>query len=321
MDPPGSSVRPGGPAPRPCARPTGPLRAGRRGSARRSPRTRRTSPRRRRRSARSIALSSFSSRSIIERSRSTSNSSEPLSAVCWSTFDSSPSPRSERSEASSCSIRWRSSGAEARRARSGSTGLRYFSRCRDCRVAAAGRSGGCRRGGSRRFLRRVDPHRRRERCSVASGGARRPSSRAHRLGAPTSGTSKVSSPVRPSVSTRLAGARTGAAGRPCRPGSTAVDALVALGDHGPDAEQRRPLRRPVARRAGAVLLAGEDDQRHALVAGSASAASKIDISSPSGRWRVDAALGARARAGCAAGRWRTCRAPSPRGCRGASRRS
>jgi hypothetical protein len=44
----------------------------------------------------------------------------------------------------------------------------------------------------------------------------------------------------------------------------AVDALERLRDHGLDAEQVRPLRRPVARRAGAVLLAGEHDRRHAL---------------------------------------------------------
>ena len=37
----------------------------------------------------------------------------------------------------------------------------------------------------------------------------------------------------------------------------AVDALVALGDHGADAEQRGAFRGPVARRAGAVFLAGE----------------------------------------------------------------
>ena len=44
----------------------------------------------------------------------------------------------------------------------------------------------------------------------------------------------------------------------------AVDALEGLGDHGPDAEQLGPLRRPVARRAGAVFAPGEDDERHAL---------------------------------------------------------
>ena len=44
----------------------------------------------------------------------------------------------------------------------------------------------------------------------------------------------------------------------------AVDPLVALGDDRPDPEQRRALGRPVARRARAVLAAGEDDERHAL---------------------------------------------------------
>ena len=43
----------------------------------------------------------------------------------------------------------------------------------------------------------------------------------------------------------------------------AVDPLVGLGDDGLDAEQRGALGRPVARRAGAVLLAGQDDQRDA----------------------------------------------------------
>ena len=44
----------------------------------------------------------------------------------------------------------------------------------------------------------------------------------------------------------------------------AVDALVALGDDGADAQELRPLGRPVARRARAVLLARQDDQRDAL---------------------------------------------------------
>ena len=42
-----------------------------------------------------------------------------------------------------------------------------------------------------------------------------------------------------------------------------MDALVGLGDDGLDAEQRGALGRPVARRAGAVLLARQDDQRGA----------------------------------------------------------
>ena len=52
-----------------------------------------------------------------------------------------------------------------------------------------------------------------------------------------------------------------------------VDPLERLGDHGADAEQQRALGRPVARRAGAVLLAGDDDERHALLRGSGTAMS------------------------------------------------
>ena len=43
----------------------------------------------------------------------------------------------------------------------------------------------------------------------------------------------------------------------------AVDALEALGDDGLHAEQGRALGRPVAARAGAVLLAAEDHERGA----------------------------------------------------------
>ena len=45
----------------------------------------------------------------------------------------------------------------------------------------------------------------------------------------------------------------------------AMDALEALRDHGADAEQTRALRRPVARGAGAVFLAGEHHERHLLL--------------------------------------------------------
>ena len=45
----------------------------------------------------------------------------------------------------------------------------------------------------------------------------------------------------------------------------AVDALEALRDHGAHAEQPRALGGPVARGAGAIFLAGEDDERHAFV--------------------------------------------------------
>jgi hypothetical protein len=49
----------------------------------------------------------------------------------------------------------------------------------------------------------------------------------------------------------------------------AVDPFVAARDHRPHAEQARSLGRPVARRAGAVLLAGDDDgRRPALDVGS-----------------------------------------------------
>src|SRR5690606_31055695 len=44
----------------------------------------------------------------------------------------------------------------------------------------------------------------------------------------------------------------------------AVDALEALGDDRLDAKQRRALGRPVARATGAVLVAGQDDQRRAV---------------------------------------------------------
>src|SRR5690606_41839613 len=45
----------------------------------------------------------------------------------------------------------------------------------------------------------------------------------------------------------------------------AVGALVALGNDGPRTEEPRPLGRPVAARARAVLLAGDDDERNALL--------------------------------------------------------
>src|SRR5918992_3112557 len=46
----------------------------------------------------------------------------------------------------------------------------------------------------------------------------------------------------------------------------AVDPLEALGDDRADAEESWSLRRPVPRRTAAVLLAGEHDERNALVA-------------------------------------------------------
>jgi hypothetical protein len=45
----------------------------------------------------------------------------------------------------------------------------------------------------------------------------------------------------------------------------AVNALEALGDDGADAEQLGSLGGPVARGAGAVFLAGENDERHAAL--------------------------------------------------------
>ena len=43
-----------------------------------------------------------------------------------------------------------------------------------------------------------------------------------------------------------------------------MDPLEALRNHGPHAEQQRPLGRPVARASRAVFLARDRDQRHAL---------------------------------------------------------
>jgi hypothetical protein len=58
-----------------------------------------------------------------------------------------------------------------------------------------------------------------------------------------------------------------------------------FGDHRAHAEQARALGGPVARAAGAVLLAGDDEQRHALLL-VRSEASKMLVCSPSGRWMV-----------------------------------
>ena len=75
--------------------------------------------------------------------------------------------------------------------------------------------------------------------------------------------SNVSSPSMPSDSRAVAGCelqRQHAHADEVR----AMDALEALRDDRLDAEQLRALRRPVARAAGAVFLAAEDDRRHAL---------------------------------------------------------
>src|SRR5207247_10454852 len=45
----------------------------------------------------------------------------------------------------------------------------------------------------------------------------------------------------------------------------AMDALVAFGNNGAHTEKRDAFGRPVARAACPVLLAGDDDQRHALI--------------------------------------------------------
>ena len=101
-----------------------------------------------------------------------------------------------------------------------------------------------------------------------------------------------SSPVRPSDSARLAVGvlqRQHAHADQVR----AVDPLVGLGDDGPDAEQRRALGRPVARRAGAVLLAGQDDQRGARPRRSAARRRRSTSTSPPAvKSPGDAALGA-----------------------------
>ena len=109
---------------------------------------------------------------------------------------------------------------------------------------------------------RVDPHarvelRRRRPCTARHVRAHPPSSAA------TAGDVEVSSPVRPSDSAvSPSGNCSGSTPIPTR-----LERWIRskrLGDHGPHAEQRRALRRPVARRPGAVLLAGQDHQRHAL---------------------------------------------------------
>src|SRR4030095_9459401 len=46
----------------------------------------------------------------------------------------------------------------------------------------------------------------------------------------------------------------------------AVDGFGALGDHGTNSQQFRPLGRPVARRPGAVFFAGENDEWYARFA-------------------------------------------------------
>ena len=58
-----------------------------------------------------------------------------------------------------------------------------------------------------------------------------------------------------------------------------MDPFVTLGDGGFDAEQVRAFRGPVARAAGAVFFAGDDDERR-FSSLYFMAASKIDITQP-----------------------------------------
>ena len=62
----------------------------------------------------------------------------------------------------------------------------------------------------------------------------------------------------------------------------AMDALEALREHRLDAEQQRALRRPVARRARAVFLAGDDHQRHAAPRGTSPTRRRSSSPRPSG---------------------------------------
>ena len=104
------------------------------------------------------------------------------------------------------------------------------------------------------LARRVEPHASRgTRCRP-----RAPSPRAPRRSRRPS-IENASRPVRPSDS-RLSPGRYWSGRIAHHQQVRAVDALVALRDHRADAEQLRPLRGPVARRAGAVLLAGEHDR-------------------------------------------------------------
>ena len=87
-----------------------------------------------------------------------------------------------------------------------------------------------------------------------------------------------------------------------------VDALERLRDHRAHAEQLRALRGPVARAPGAVLLAREHDERHAFV-GVAHRGVVDRRLLAVGEMHGERRPRCRARAGCAAARSRTCRAP------------
>ena len=180
--------------------------------------------------------------------------------------------------------------------------------------ACAARRAGCRRGaGTRaRAACRAAPWR-----GTPSASARTVTSSASPFATPViENSSRPVSPSEPSVVAGQELQRQDAHHQQVR----AVDPLVALGDHRLHAEQVRALGRPVARRARAVLLAREHDQRHAL--GEVALRGLEDRRLLAVRQvHRPRALRARARAGCAGARSRTCRAPSPRGCRVANRTS
>ena len=141
-------------------------------------------------------------------------------------------------------------------------------------------------------------------CGTVTSPLAEPASRAR--------SSYTSRPVRPERRDRLAGPELQRQ-HPHAHEVAAVNPLEALGDDRAHAEQQGALGRPVARRPGAVLLARQHDQRHAL----RPVAHRPRRRCSSARRRAGGASSrprCPAPAGCAAGCWRTCRAPSPRGC-------
>ncbi len=90
-----------------------------------------------------------------------------------------------------------------------------------------------------------------------------------------------SCPVSPSDARRLAG-RELERQHPHADEVRAVDALVALGQHRAHAEQQRALRRPVARRTRAVLLARDHDERNTFIARTAPTPRRSSCGAPSG---------------------------------------
>ena len=67
----------------------------------------------------------------------------------------------------------------------------------------------------------------------------------------------------------------------------AVDALVAFGDDGVDAEQARAFGGPVAGGAGAVFFAGQNNQRRAFGADISGRLRRSTFPGCVGRWRVN----------------------------------